>query len=296
MTVFDASLRLDKRLVRRSFDRAAPYCDEAAVLQREVGARLLERLDLIRSSPSLVCDLGCGTGATTRELMRRYRRARFIGVDLAPEMLKIARRRMPLLRKLWAVSADAEALPLVDSSCDLIFSNLSLQWCQDLERVFGETWRVLRPGGLLMFSTFGPDTLRELRASWAKADSYNHINAFFDMHDVGDAMLRAGLSDPVLDVERFTMTYRDVITLMKDLKTLGAINVTGGRAMGLTGKGRLRAVVDAYEQFRVDDILPATYEVVYGHAWRVEDGRQARLADGAVGIPLSEIRPAHRRQ
>jgi len=290
MAEMDTTFRLDKHLVRRSFDRAAPHYDDVAVLQREVGSRLLERLDLIRLHPTLICDVGCGTGVAARELMRRYRRARMIALDPAPGMLRIASRRAPILRKIWAVCADGDSLPLADASCDLLFSNLSLEWCQDLDRTFSELFRVLRPGGLLMFSMFGPDTLRELRVSWRQADGYSHVNAFFDMHDVGDAMVRAGLGDPVLDVEHFTLTYSDVAGLMRDLKSLGTVNATAGRPMGLTGKGRMRAVNEAYEGFRIDGVLPATYEVVYGHAWRVEGQPRAQRADGSTVVPVSAIR------
>ncbi len=290
MTDPDAAYRIDKRLARQAFDGAAIRYDEAAVLQREVGTRLLERLDVIRLAPNVVCDVGCGTGVATRELMRRFRRARIIGLDLAPSMLKIARGRAPALRKLRVVCADAESLPFADGCCDLVFSNMTLQWCQNLDRAFAEIRRVLRPGGLLLFSTLGPDTLKELRASWARVDRHSHVNAFVDMHDVGDSMVRAGLRDPVLDMEPFTLTYRDVIRLMRDLKTMGAHNVLHGRATGLTGKGQFRAVCDAYESFRQEGLLPATYEVVYGHAWGALARDNVARPDGSVAVPLAALR------
>lgn len=282
--------RLDKRRVQESFDRAAAGYDEAAVLQREVGNRMLERLEWVRLKPETVLDVGCGTGVSTAALIKKYPKARVIGLDLAPAMLAIARRRAPWLRKPHCLCADAEALPLADASCDLLFSNLTLQWCEDPHRAFREFQRVLRPGGLLMFSTFGPDTLIELRQSWAAADRYNHVNAFFDMHDIGDALLRVGLVDPVVDMERFTLTYRDVGALMQDLKVLGAHNVTSGRSRGLTGKGRLRIVRDTYERFRYDGLLPATYEVVYGHGWAPERALSHPRDDGAAVFPLSRLR------
>lgn len=282
--------RLDKRRVRESFERAAAGYDEAAVLQREVGERMLDRLDLVRLKPETVLDVGCGTGIATAALFKKYPKARVIGLDLAPAMLAIARRRAPWRRKLHGLCADAEALPLADASCDLLFSNLTLQWCAEPDRVFGECRRVLRPGGLLMFSTFGPDTLIELRQSWAAADGYNHVNAFIDMHDLGDAMLRVGLADPVVDMERFTLTYRDIGALMRDLKALGAHNVTAGRSRGLTGKGRLRMVRDTYERFRRDGLLPATYEVIYGHGWAPERALSRPREDGDAVFPLSRLR------
>lgn len=275
---------LDKAQVRASFDRAAAHYDEAAVLQREVGRRLVERLDLVKLVPDTVLDVGCGTGAITAELLRRYRRARVYGLDLAPAMLALARRRAPWLRTLRCICADAEALPVADASIDLVFSNLTLQWCEDLDRVFREFRRVLRPGGLLMFTTLGPDTLMELRRSWSEADGYTHVNAFMDMHDVGDALLRARLAEPVMDVERLTLTYATMAELMRDLKTLGAHNLTAGRPRGLTGKGRLRAAAAAYERFRRDGRLPASYEVVYGHAWAPPRDDLAEPRDGGVAV------------
>lgn len=257
---------LDKRQVRAAFDRAASTYDEAAVLQREVGRRLLERLELMRLQPRRVCDLGAGTGLATRALMGRYARATVVALDLAPAMLERARRRAPLLRRLRCVCADLEALPLADASCDLLFSNLALQWVNDLDRACRELRRVLRPGGCLLFSTFGPDTLRELREAWAVADGGQHVNTFLDMHDIGDALVRAGLADPVMDVEHFTLTYRALPDLMRELKALGA-HVVAGRATGLTGRRRLAAVAAAYESRRRDGRLPATFEVVYGHGW-----------------------------
>ncbi len=258
---------LSKAQLRASFERAAPVYDQVAVLQREVGARLLERLALVRLVPQVVLDVGAGTGNSTQGLARQYRKAQLIALDLAVAMLRQVRRRSPWLRGWQLVCGDVERLPLADASCDLVFSNLTLQWCQDLDSAFAEMRRVLRPGGLLLFSSLGPDTLKELRASWAAADGRTHVNAFMDMHDVGDALLRARFAEPVMDMETLTLTYADARGLMRDLKTLGAHNVTAGRAHGLTGKGRLNAMLAAYEGLRRDGVLPATYEVVYGHAW-----------------------------
>ncbi|NJN45760.1 MAG: malonyl-ACP O-methyltransferase BioC [Candidatus Competibacteraceae bacterium] len=286
----DPQFQLDKTLIRQSFERAAPGYDEVAVLQREVSNRLVERLNWVRLEPTMIVDIGCGTGVATLALLKKYRKAEVMGLDIAAAMLAIARKRTPWLRKLHCVCADAEALPLDDASCDLVFSNLTLQWCA-LDDVLRECRRVLKPGGLLMFSTLGPDTLIELRRSWAAADAHNHVNAFIDMHDVGDALMRAELLEPVVDVEHINLTYRDVSTLMRDLKTLGAHNISAGRSQGLTGKGRLRAMRAAYEQFRQPDgLLPATYEVVYGHAWAPPQAMSHRRTDGVSVFPLSQLR------
>jgi malonyl-CoA O-methyltransferase len=263
----DQLYRLDKAGVRRAFERAAAGYDSAAVVQREIGRRLLARLELMRIDPAVVVDLGSGTGATAIALTRRYRGARVVALDLALAMLQEVRRRRPWFSKLRCVAGDMERLPLADASVDLLFSNLMLQWATDVDAAFTEFHRVLRPGGLLLFTTFGPDTLRELRTAWSQVDGDTHVNAFIDMHDIGDALLRAGLRDPVMDLERLCVTYPDVRRLMHDLKAIGAHNVTSGRPRGLTGKGRLQRMVEAYEAYRRDGVLPATYEVVYGHAW-----------------------------
>ncbi|MEW8505955.1 MAG: malonyl-ACP O-methyltransferase BioC [Candidatus Thiodiazotropha sp.] len=277
---------IDKRQARVAFSRAASRYDEVALLQREIGQRMLQRLTYIRHQPKVVLDVGAGTGEATLGLKKHYRKARVVALDFALPMLQRARKRGGWLARPSCVCGDAEQLPLADRSVDMIFSNAALQWCNDLQGTFTEFLRVLRPNGMLLFSTFGPDTLSELRASWSKVDGHSHVSPFPDMHDVGDAMVRAGLAEPVVDVDRMRLTYDDVSSLMRDLKTLGAHNVTSDRPRGLTGKGRLQAMCEAYEAFRADDNkLPASYEVVYGHAW----APRQRQVDGATTIPLDQI-------
>jgi malonyl-CoA O-methyltransferase len=254
-----------------------------AVLQREIGQRMIERLQLVKMTPESILDIGAGTGFTTAELLKRYRKAHIVALDFALPMLQRARKRGSLLRRPRCVCADLDRLPFADHSFDLLYSNVTLQWSNDLEHSFSEFLRVLRPGGLLMFSTFGPDTLKELRTAWSVVDNSSHVSQFQDMHDVGDALVRSRFAGPVMDVDRMTLTYREVEGLMRDLKILGAHNVTAGRPRGLTGKGRMAAMRAAYEQFRVDGLLPASYEVVYGHAWAPDQ------APGSVAIPVSEI-------
>ncbi|MDA1107288.1 MAG: malonyl-ACP O-methyltransferase BioC [Proteobacteria bacterium] len=295
MSMQNNRYQLDKRLLQSAFNRAARGYDDAALLQREVGMRMLERLDLMRLNPALIVDAGAGTGLHTRALARRYKNATVLALDIAVDMLREAQRQTLFWHRWFDrrrpfVCGDIDALPLRDASVDMIFSNLTLQWCNDPDRTLGELRRVLKPGGLLMFSTFGPDTLKELRASWAHVDEHNHVNAFLDMHDVGDALVRARFVSPVMDVERYTLTYPDVYALMRDLKAIGAHNVTAGRAHGLTGKGRLRALSEAYDIWRQDGVLPASYEVVYGHAWVAEDDGVKKSSDGAIRIPLASLR------
>ena len=276
---------LDKRQVRMAFSRAAPSYDQVAVLQREIGQRMLDRLELVKLQPTWVLDLGAGTGEATADLARRYPRARILALDFAFPMLQQVRRRGGLFRKPCCLCADLEQIPLADASVDLVYSNAAIQWCNDLHAVFTEMRRVLKPGGLLMFTTFGPDTLRELRAAWSEADGYAHVSRFLDMHDVGDALMRADFSDPVMDVDRMTLTYDRVEDLMRELKVLGAHNVVSGRQRTLTGKGRMLAMKSSYEQFRSNGLLPASYEVVYGHAWAP---LQRRLPDVTL-VSLEQI-------
>jgi len=277
---------IDKGSARRSFEQAATGYDGVAVLQREMADRMLERLDYIRLDPRLVLDLGAGTGYAIEGLQKRFRAAGVLALDFALAMLLQARGRDSLQERPHCVCADAEALPLADASLDLVFSNATFQWCNDIQRTFGECLRVLRPGGLLMFTTFGPDTLREMREAWAVADGHAHVSPFLDMHDVGDALLQVGFADPVMDVERMTVTYEKTRDLMRDLKVLGANNATSGRSRGLTGRRRLAAVELAYEVYRRDGRLPASYEVVHGHAWAPEQ----RLVEDGVAVPISAIR------
>ncbi len=280
----------DKRAVRAAFEHSAAHYDEVAVLQREVAARLLERLDLFMLQPQTILDIGCGTGYCTHALAEHYRKAHIVAIDLAHAMVKHTRDRFSFIQRKWRghgfACADAERLPFADQSFEMIFSNLTVQWCGDLAGVFGEFRRVLKPGGVVLFTTLGPDTLKELRAAWAAVDGHVHVNSFTDMHDVGDAMLRARLADPVMDMEMLTLTYREGMTLMRDLKVLGAHNVNAGRNPGLTGRVRLTAVLEAYEKFRTaEGLLPASYEVLYGHAWRAEQEREVMPSgDAVIGI------------
>ena len=261
----------DQQRVRRAFDRAAGQYDRFAVLQHEVCQRLLEKLDVVRLEPRWILDAGSGTGSAIPGLFQRYRRAQLVSLDLSEEMLKQAVRRGSLLRAPHPVCASIEQLPFADNSFELVFSSLSMQWCNDINIALKEALRVLKPGGLLVFTTFGPDTLKELRQSWAQVDAGEHVNRFLDMHDIGDFLLQDGFSQPVMEAERLTLTYDRVDDLMRDLKAIGA-NVTAcdGKKKGLLGKSALQRVRDAYEAWRENGVLPASYEVVYGHAWKPE--------------------------
>ncbi len=273
----------DKRSARRAFDRAAARYDDNAAIQQEVGRRLLDHLEGINILPRRIVDLGCGTGAHLHALGRRYPGANVTGVDLSAAMLARARDRAPWWRRIAGggptlVRADAERLPLAAASSDFMFSNLALHWC-DPQNFFAEASRTLATGGLLLFSTFGPDTLRELRAAFRAVDEAPHVHSFIDMHDLGDALVHAGFGDPVMEMENITVEYRDVAAMARELRDTGGANAWPGRRHGLTTPARWKRMSEGYERFRRDGALPATCEIVYGHAWKAppaktSDGRQ----------------------
>ncbi len=279
---------IDKKQMRRAFNRAASTYDSAAVLQQEVCRRMLERLDYINLQPVRVLDAGSGTGWGTRQLAQRYPAAHLLSLDIAIDMLNLARGQLGWWKKLPSlgnfnsgknshVCADVETLPLANASVELVWSNLAVQWCNDLPATFAELHRVLKVNGLVMFSTFGPDTLKELRTAFQGVDQNRHTNRFADMHDIGDMLRGSGFADPVMDMEIITLTYNDVRDVMQDLRSIGAHNVTAGRGQGLMGKAAWQSVLSNYERLRHNGKLPATFEVVYGHAWKPQP---KKLADG----------------
>ena len=271
----------DKRAARRAFDRAAPSYDEAGLLQREIGARLLEHLDPIRIEPRRILDVGCGTGAHLEPLGHRYPDAHVIGIDFSAAMLARARARAPWWRRFarrgpLLVRADAERLPVASSAADFAFSNLALHWC-DPQAFFSEASRALSVGGLLLFSTFGPDTLKELRGAFGAVDEAPHVHGFIDMHDLGDALVHAGFVEPVMEMETLTVEYADLAAIARDLRLTGGANALASRRHGLMTPARWKRVAERYESHRRDGALPATCEVVYGHAWKAAP---QKLADG----------------
>ncbi len=276
--------------VRRAFSLAAKTYSDAAALQREVNERLFERLDLLKIAPEAVLDAGAGIGFGYRSLLKRYKKAHIVALDFALPMLRELRGQSQFWRRPSCVCADIAALPFADNSFDLLYSSLALQWCEDLSPVFSEALRVLKPGGALLFSSLGPDTLYELRQSWAAVDQMPHVNVFLDMHLVGDAMLQAGLQDPVVDVERLVLTYKAPLDLLRELKHLGAQSVPG-RANRLTGKRRLGAMQEAYAAHRTEQgLYPATYEVIYGLAWK-PNGKPTGQSDMAMSEQPLHFKP-----
>jgi malonyl-CoA O-methyltransferase len=289
-----ADFTIDKKEVARAFGRAAASYDAHAVLQREVLMRLDERLELMSVTPNRIVDAGCGTGLGMRLLQARYPKAEIVGLDIALPMLENARRHSMAgswLRRVFQrlaphasrlthyLCADIERLPFRNSSIDLVWSSLALQWASDPEAAFRELHRAIAPNGLLLFATFGPDTLKELRQAFAQVDGDNHVSRFLDMHDIGDMLVHAGFQHPVMEMEMLTLTYANLKSLMRDLKGIGAHNAAPDRARGMMGKSAWQRLEQSYEVFRKEGRLPATYEVIYGHAWagdktRLEDGRQ----------------------
>ncbi len=281
-----APFALDRRAMARAFDRASAGYDAAARLQSAVRETLLARIDELGVKPAAVLDLGAGTGHAARTLKRRFPSALVVASDIATGMLVRAKAQSRWLRRFERVRADAYRLPFKNASFDLVFSSLMLQWCDVLE-VFAELHRVLKPGGLLLFSTFGPGTLQELRDAWSSDGESPHVNHFYDPHAIGGALLQAGFAEPVLDVDRIVVRYPDVITLMRELKAIGAQNAMNGRPRGLMGRRRLAAMTLAYEASRRDGTLPATYEVINAIAWGGE--HHARVGAETL-VPAGSIR------
>lgn len=281
----------NRRHVRQHFSQAAERYDEAAVLQKDLAAQIAQRLQLVKLDVNRVLDLGAGTGFLTEKVISLYPQAQVIALDISEQMLAMNAQRVVQPRQAWMpkslaqklgwmrcaadlIQADAYALPLADSSVDLIVSNLMLQWCDDLDAVFAEMRRVLRPQGGLMFTSLGPDTLKELRRAWVEVEGdagHQRMNQFIDMHDLGDALIRSGFGQPVMDVAHYTLTYEKPLGVLQDLKAIGATNAQQRRGRGLTGKARFAAMLNVYETLRREGKIPATYEVVHGHAWASEE-------------------------
>jgi malonyl-CoA O-methyltransferase len=286
---------LDRAAVRRSVDRATRAAGEA-FLDREIGRRMAERLAYVKREPARVLDAGCGRGSDLAALRARYPKAELVGVDLSPAALACIPRRTTLAERARALfgarafalaCADLAALPFASGVFGCLWSNLALPYGGDPEAVFREWHRVLEPEGLLMFSTYGPDTLKELRDGFAASDARPHVHAFVDMHDLGDMLVGAGFADPVMDMEMITFEYTEVSTLVADLRASGQTNAVADRSRGLLTPRAWSRMVAAYERQRRAGRLPATIEVVYGHAWK---GVPRRTAEGHAVVRLDRTR------
>ena len=284
---------LDRIAVRRRFARAAPRYAEASRLEAEIGARMLERLDYVKLAPQRVLDAGCGPAREASALAGRYPCASLVLLDVALPMLHVARAAGGLLSRLFArerrlaVCGDLERLPLASQSIGLAWSNMALHWVPDPLAAIRELHRVLVPDALLMFSTLGPDSLKELRA----AAGAHRVHAFADMHDIGDMLVACGFAAPVMDAERLTLTYADADTLFADLRASGQTCALAARSRGLAGRRFLSELTGALESQRRKHRLEATFEIVYGHAWKAPP---ARAADGRAVVRFERAPPRGR--
>jgi len=252
---------LDKAGIRRSFAAASVTYDSVAGLQRTAGKELLDSIDATKLNGTLL-DLGCGTGFLTGELLAHSNHQTMIALDIALSMLQTTQGKLADKRNIIYVCADAERLPLAGQSIDSVFSNLALQWCSDLEAVFTGIKRALKPDGQLVFSTFGPQTLQELKTAWAEVDTYNHVNAFYSEAQLKLFLKQAGFENSQIKSRLYTSRYDSVWTLMQELKHLGAHHVIAGRNKNITTKTVMQQMIAAYEKHRVRDQIPATFEVI----------------------------------
>lgn len=279
-----------KKRLQKQFDHVARTYDAHALMQQEAGMRLLSRLDYIKHEPETILDLGAGTGFLLPHLRKRYPKARIVALDLSQKCLKEARKKLPrFFSRTDFVVGDADALPFAEQSFDMVISNMMLPWSPDCEITFQSIFRVLKREGLFMFTSLGVDTLKELRNSAKGMDDHVHVNTFYDMHDLGDLLLRVGFFDPVVDMERLTLTYKDLDGLFADLKATGS-HVLNPSKKGLTTPRQWEALKQVYETHRLQNgLYPATSEIIFGHAIRPLKQLQRANVDGDVRIPFDEI-------
>lgn len=285
---------LDKRKIATSFSRASSTYDKVAVVQQAVLKEHLDRLVYAAIEPGQILDAGSGTGEGSLYLAKLYKKSDVYALDIASGMLHKHKKKLPRFRNhIKLICADLETLPFADRTMDMIFSNLAMQWCDDVNQLFSEFRRIMRVGGLLTVTSVGPDTLKELREAWAKMGVQVPVHQFLDMHDVGDALISNGFAEPVLDVDRYTLTYPDVRSILKDLQMLGSTYASSLRSRGLMSRSTLKKLEQAYEEQRVEGKLILTYEIVYAQAWVPE--KDARPQDGSTvaRFPLSALKRHH---
>ena len=283
----DDRFLLNSSDVRRRFDRAADTFGTADFVHGVTRDGLLTRMRPLRIDAKTVLDLGAATGSATALLRKRFGGAHVVSLDLSRNMLRQRKRRRRWFTRTSSVQADAQRLPFADQSFDVVFANLLLPWVNDPAAVLAEVSRVLRKGGVLAFATLGPDSLKQLSRAWGDVDNHAHVNQphvnqphvnqphvnqphvhrFLDMHDIGDALVRAGLADPVLDVDRLTVKYPDARRLFRDLTLSGSRNSLAGRRRGLLGKGQFSRLVAALSEASPGAGIEIDLELVYGHCW-----------------------------
>lgn len=280
-----------KSVVQTAFNRAANTYESAAILGQEIAHRLVERLDYMRIQPKLILDVGAGTGFASQLLAKRYPEAQIYAVDFAQAMVQQGHSFCSQYRNIQWLVADAQQLPFPNNYFDLVFSNFMLPWCPHLPALFAEMQRVLTPSGLFLFSTLGPDTLQELRSSWAAVDEEAHVHLFLDLHDVGDALLQAQFLDPVMDREMLTMLYPEARQLFRELKAAGGQNLLSERRKSLTGKYHFQQFLQQYQSYQdAEGRCPATFEVIYGHAFgRAMNNLLQNNPHQEFSIPVSSL-------
>ena len=276
----ELSTQLEPHTIRRQFARAAGAYDSVSVLQQLVAGELLDRVELLRRVPRTALDLGAGTGYVGHRMKQRFPQVQVVGLDFVPAM---AARASVIYPESFIVVGKGEEMPFANGAVDLIISNLLLHWC-DIGRVFAEAARILKAGGAFLFSTLGPDSLLELRKAWSKVDNYPHVHFFNDMHDLGDGLVHAGFTEPVLDTDRVTVTHQGLTELTQELRRAGATNALVGRRKTWTGKNRYRQVLNLCESDYEKDRLLSTWEVVYGFAF--SEGISARSSTEGSSIPV----------
>ncbi|MCP4830760.1 MAG: methyltransferase domain-containing protein [Gammaproteobacteria bacterium] len=278
---------LDQKLLRKACDQIAPAYNSNDFFCAETRARLLERLDLVSLTPNTILDLGAGTGLAVSPLQARFKDADIIKLDWSAAMLTALQSRTS---NLHTVCADAHQLPIADASIDIVISNMLLPGCANPEQIFHEVYRVLRKPGLFLFNTLGPDSFKELRKAWAQVDKYPHVHTFADMHNIGDSLVQAGFQEPVMDVERLTVTYGKSERLMDDLRSIAATNLLQNRRRGLTPPVLWQNMLGKLEQTRdTNNQLPVTLEVITGQAWVGKAKVGVAMHRGEAHFPVTDI-------
>lgn len=277
-----------RRAAIKAFDRASANFRVASVVHDEARDRLLGRLELVRLAPQTIVDLGCADGRGALALATRYPDARVLAVDSSQAMCESAAQTLAGQTNAAVLGGDAEQLPVAENAAQLLLANLVLPWCRP-EAAFAEAARVLGEGGLFLFATLGPDSLEQVRRAWSAVDDQIHVHGFFDMHDLGDLALAAGLDEPVLDVDRLELSYRDVGSLVSDLRACGAVNVAAGRRKTLTGPGRWQGFERGLLANRRDGRFTVTIELILGQAWGAGAPRQSAEPPGEIAVPAAGI-------
>lgn len=270
-------MNIDLRAKRQFLAKAASHYAEVAYLDHLVADELDERLNLIKFKPQTILNYGAKDTYSVDFLSRRYPEADIISLDVSDSFLKSSK----------SIAAEGEMLPIKKASVDMIFSNLMLHSANDFQKLLDEFRRILKPNGLLFFSMLGRDTLKELRECFSQVTPYPHIHDYFDMHDVGDSLLKNQFSDPVMDMEHVTINFSSALDLIHEIKKSGNSNVHLERQCGLMGKNTWKKALDYYNQFVVEKVYPATFEVIYGHAWASAQNMGAKLnEEGEVAFPV----------